>query len=224
MIRGPQERGGRPVWSDREAGVEVRFVGRGPAASRSRILRDAAGRALDLAWLEQVHSARVREARPGSCGRGDALVTRRPGLALAVVSADCVPVVVGGGGRLAVLHAGWRGIVAGVVARAVERLGGEAAALRAWVGPAIGPCCYEVGADVAERVAAASGEETVRAGERGRPHLDLPGAVGLQLAARGVHEVHALAVCTRCRPELLWSYRRDGQAAGRNLTFAWLVP
>ncbi len=223
MIRGPDSRGGHPVWSDREGGVEVRFVGRGPDASRRRILRAAAGRPLDLAWLEQVHSARVREARPGPCGRGDALVTRRTGLALAVAAADCVPVVVAGPGRLAAIHAGWRGIAAGVVPRAVERLGGEASELAAWIGPAIGPCCYEVGDDVAERVEAASGPRAVRAGARGRPHLDLPAAVAAQLAACGVHEASPLATCTRCHPELLWSYRRDGAAAGRNLTFAWLV-
>ncbi len=221
MMRGPEPRGGYPVWSDRAEGIEVRFVGRGPAGSRTHILRAVSGGEMELAWLEQTHSARVLEARPGRCGRGDALVTRRPGLALSVAAADCVPVVVAGAGRVAVVHAGWRGIAAGVVDRAVERLG-EAAGLQAWIGPAIGPCCYEVGPEVARRVEAASGPSAVRAGERGRPHLDLPGAVGLQLAARGVDRVRDFATCTRCHPELLWSYRGEGPAAGRNLTFAWL--
>ncbi len=223
MISGPDSRGGHPVWSDREAGIEVRFVGRGPAAPRPRILRAAAGADLQLAWLEQVHSAQVLEARAGLCGRGDALVTRRPGLALAVAAADCVPVVVGAAGRLAAIHAGWRGIVAGVVGHAVERLGGETAGLLAWVGPAIGPCCYEVGDDVAQRVEAASAPRAVRSGGRGRPHLDLQAAVAAQLAACGIREVRHLATCTRCHPERLWSYRREGAAAGRNLTFAWLA-
>lgn len=222
MIRGPDSRGGHPVWSDREGGVEVRFVGRGPDASRRRILRAAAGRPLDLAWLEQVHSARVREARPGPCGRGDALVTRRTGLALAVAAADCVPVVVAGPGRLAAIHAGWRGIADGVVARAVELLGGEASELAAWIGPAIGPCCYEVGDDVAARVADASDLGVVHPGTRDRPHLDLGAAVESQLRAAGVARVSAVRYCTRCESERLWSYRREGPAAGRNVSFVWL--
>jgi copper oxidase (laccase) domain-containing protein len=89
------------------------------------------------------------------------------------------------------------------------------------VGPAIGACCYEVGEEVAARVVAASAPEVAVAGPAGRPHLDLPHAARLQLAAAGVAEVIVLPRCTRCDEENLYSYRREGRRAGRNLAFIW---
>lgn len=208
--------------AERLAGAELRFAGRGPRISRRRLLAEAGGAGLELSWCRQVHSARVLTARPGEAGEGDALFTRRTGLALSVAVADCVPVVVAGPDRLAVVHAGWRGIAAGIVRRALDALGGDDG-LEAWVGPAIGPCCYEVGDEVAARVAAASGPESVCPGLRDRPHLDLHRAVELQLLESGLAGVRRDDRCTRCHASLLWSYRRDGDGAGRNLVFAWLT-
>jgi hypothetical protein len=91
----------------------------------------------------------------------------------------------------------------------------------AWIGPAIGACCYEVGYEVAEEVAAASAPEVVTFGPAGRPHLDLPGAARRQLEMAGVDDVRCLVRCTRCDAERLWSYRRQGKAAGRNYGFIW---
>ena len=258
---GPDLRGPRAVWSGRLGEVHLRFVGDGPRTAPAELLRSVesgpggVGEPPAAAWLRQVHSGRVLEARePGPVGEADALWTRRPGLALAVVTADCVPVLLsarepgrirgGHGGRggasvaVAAVHAGWRGIEAGVVPRAVAAVraaadGGEAEpadrpSLRilAWIGPAIGACCYEVGEDVAERVAAVAGaEHVVPPGEGpGRPHLDLPGAVRSQLVAAGVPAPRVLVRCTRCDRATLASYRREGEGAGRNVSFVWIAP
>lgn len=178
---------------------------------------------VEQAWLRQVHSACVLEASAGASGEGDALVTSLPGLAATVVTADCVPVLVASPEAVAAVHAGWRGVVAGVVPAALDELRARGGLERAvaWLGPAIGACCYEVGEEVAARVAAAAGTDVRRAGERGRPHLDLSRAVAAQLAAAGVERIVRVEACTRCRAEWLWSHRRDGDGCGRNLAMIW---
>ena len=212
---------GHPVWRAGHGPVEVRFVGRGPgdhaaAAAAARVPPA-------IAWSRQVHSARVLDAVAGPCGEGDALLTRRAGLALSVVTADCVPVLIAGEAEIASAHAGWRGIVAGVLPATLARLAIPGDRLTAWLGPAIGPCCYEVGEEVAARVAEAGGAEVVRPGSGSRPHLDLHGAVSSQLRAGGVRRIHRVRDCTRCSPDSLWSYRREGPGAGRNLAFIWMA-
>ena len=154
------------------------------------------------------------------CGQADALTTGSNRLALSVATADCVPVVVAGERSLATIHAGWRGLAGGVVANVVSGLSEPATALRAWIGPAIGACCYEVGDEVAREVAAASAA-TVRHETATRPHLDLTAAAEIQLKREGIGHIETLRICTRCHPEWLWSYRLDRDQAGRNWTFAW---
>lgn len=229
--------------------VVVCFAGRDPSdprraaatpaealARRVRAASLSSSSAPETAWAKQVHSARILDASsPGSCGEGDALVTERRGLALTVVTADCVPVILAvreAGGPVAAVHAGWRGIASGIVPAAVQRMtsmGRLTQGLVAWIGPAIGPCCYEVGAEVAERVAAACGAGSLETltrpnpdPHRAHPHLDLVQAVELQLGQAGVGTVRRLGACTHCHPESLWSYRRDGTAAGRNYAFVWI--
>ena len=196
---------GRWVWTGTRDGVEVRFFGRGPqVADRGEELATLSPDGVDCAWTEQVHSPAALEVRaPGPAGEGDALVTREPGLALSVVTADCVPVMLAAGEWVAAVHAGWRGIVAGVVPTTVERLraggAGDPAVWTAWIGPAIGGCCYEVGPEVAERVAVASTLDAVLAWPgKAKPHLDLARAVATQLAAAGVSDVRPLVSCTQC--------------------------
>lgn len=238
--------------------VEVRFTGRplealAPVAAGGAVPRSTAGRparpprrrlldalgfgGVEVAWARQVHSARVLEAtsaESGGCGEGDALVTDRSGLALSVVTADCVPVLLAGtrpGDPVAAVHAGWRGIAQGVVAATLEWLQGrdlDPGRLMAWIGPAIGPCCYEVGPEVVERVTAAVDVPAAslvhpnpRPG-RPNPHLDLTAAVASQLRTAGVEQVETLDLCTRCREDLLWSFRRDGPDGGRNVAFVWV--
>jgi len=221
--------------------VEIRFVGRDPSFSSLRhpspeevfsALSGSSETSVDVAWVRQIHSAQVLDAAPGCRGEGDALVTDRQGLALAVVTADCVPILLASrevGGGIAAVHAGWRGISKQIVVGALTRLRARPASVLAWIGPAIGPCCYEVGPEVVQAVARACGvgrtEELVRPNPdptRSNPHLDLVWAVETQLRAAGVEDIRRLGGCTRCHPRELWSYRRDGSAAGRNLAYVWI--
>lgn len=210
--------GGYHVWRDCRGDVEVRFTGRGPAGEREEILARIEPGAPPVAWAKQIHSTRVLPARPGPCGEGDALFGDAPDLALSVVTADCVPLLLAGSNGLAAVHAGWRGLVGGVIPAALEKLGG---AETAWIGPTIGPCCYEVGEEVAEQVAAVSGPEVVVPGQGSRPHLDLVAAARRQLQAAGIKEIHPMASCTRCAADRLYSYRREGKGVGRNMAFIW---
>lgn len=198
------------VWSDREGDVEVRFTGRGPAGERDEILARVEPGAPPVAWAKQIHSATVLPAHPGHCGEGDALFGDATDLALSVVTADCVPVLLSGSRGLAAVHAGWRGLVSGVIPAALEKLGG---ADTAWIGPTIGPCCYEVGEEVAEHFP----EETVIPGPK--PHLDLVAAARLQL--KDVEDIRSVGICTRCAADRLYSYRREGKGVGRNVAFIW---
>lgn len=222
MIEGPVLEGGYQVWRARQGDVEVRFTGRGDLGrevERAEVLRRIEPEAPPVAWAKQIHSARALPAQPGACGEGDALFSEASGLALSVITADCVPILLAGSRGLAAVHAGWRGIVGGVVPATLATAGGDG--WTAWIGPAIGACCYEVGSDVAEQVAAVSGPEVVVPGPAGKPHLDLVAAVRRQLSAAGVEEIRSVADCTRCDSERLYSYRREGKGAGRNMAFIW---
>jgi len=170
-----------------------------------------------------VHGGRVVSSVDcGTPPEADASVWLRgdpPDLVPSVRTADCVPLLLADrdGRAVAAVHAGWRGVVAGVVVAAVEALdrrGIVPARLLAAIGPAIGACCYEVGGDVASRVAVAAG--TAPGGE-GKVLLDLKGAVREQLVRSGItrDSVRMAPWCTRCRSDLFFSYRRDGGAAGR---------
>jgi YfiH family protein len=211
------------TFTEQVSGAAVAFAGRGAEHSREAVLTRLTGEVRQVAWARQVHSARALPAQPGECGEGDALVSRAGGLALSIVTADCVPVLLAGPAAIAAAHAGWRGIAAGVVGATVAAMGEDSAALQAWIGPAIGPCCYETGPDVAAQVAAASDPAIVTTGPAGRPHLDLQQAVRRQLQAAGLNQIRVLPLCTRCEAAILHSYRRDGKAAGRNHAFIWRV-
>jgi YfiH family protein len=160
-----------------------------------------------LVHNRQVHSASVHAARTDRRGEpGDGLWTDEPRLPLLAMSADCLPIAVvrrEGPRAIAILHAGWRGLAAGVVAEGVAALGdGEKAAI---VGPAIGPCCYEVGSDVAARF-----DEDLVAGGK----LDLWRAAERALRAAGVASVERVDLCTSCHPDLFFSHRRSGRERG----------
>ena len=218
------------VWRGRGSGAEVVFVGKGDDCTAEELLKRLQPDR-KLAYLEQIHSAVTHPGAPGNCGKGDGIFTARQDLALAVVTADCVPVLLAAGDRIAAAHAGWRGIAAGVVGETLRGLGAPRRRVQAWIGPAIGPCCYEVGEDVASQVAGAPGIPSAassrasvihRKSGRERPFLDLQEAVALQLASAGVQRVQKIFRCTKCAVEDLWSYRREGPGRGRNRAFVWL--
>ena len=166
------------------------------------------------AWMSQVHGTSLLEVDgPGPAGEGDALLTARPGLPLAVRTADCVPIVMHGPGAVAVVHAGWRGLAAGVVERTREVM--EQAGLpadRAAIGPAIGPCCYEVGDEV---VAAFEGRTATTTW--GSTSVDLWTDTERRLAGLVVWRAD---LCTKCEDEF-HSYR-GGAGAARQTTVGWL--
>jgi YfiH family protein len=175
-----------------------------------------------MAW--QVHGSRVFEAdgrgivRPGTdFEQGDGLWTEEPGRALGLLAADCFPVVLArrnGMPRLAVLHVGWRGLVEGILEAGVESVAGPAVAA---VGPGIGPCCYEVGEEVAEPFRARFGDGVLQ----GR-NLDLAEAIERGLRAAGVESVERTPHCTSCEPELFFSHRRDRGRTGRQGVIAYI--
>jgi polyphenol oxidase len=178
-----------------------------------------------LLLLRQVHGAQVWRAPWDGRPDGDAAVALSPGALIGIQTADCLPVLLADPRRRIVgaAHAGWRGTAAGVVTRLVavlQREGSRPADLIAGLGPAIGPCCYEVGEDVRTALGPLAAT-AFRPGPRGRPHLDLRAANRQQLLAAGLcrENIHAIDVCTACRPDLYHSYRRDGSAAGRMISY-----
>lgn len=169
---------------------------------------------------KQVHGVAIAEVvEPGqSCGEVDALWTRGPGLPLAVVSADCVPVLLARrrGGAVAAVHAGWRGTRARIVRRLLECLAARGESPGDWsaaIGPAIGPCCYEVSEDLAREFAAEFADFS--GAVPGHRRLDLPAINAAELRAGGLRDVELIRACTRCSADssgrpLYHSYRREG--------------
>jgi len=180
--------------------------------NRRRACAEIGADAERLALNYQFHSTLVHRARAGLRGeRGDGLWTDESNLPILAMSADCLPIALARtNGRVpavAVAHAGWRGLLAGVIDGAVAALGdGELAAA---IGPGIGPCCYEVQDDVADPYRARFGGEVVRDGK-----LDLWRAAETALHDAGVPQVDRFDLCTACRPDLFFSHRRDGKPRG----------
>jgi polyphenol oxidase len=183
-----------------------------------------------LHQVSQVHGAQIAEVShafaPAEATQADALyAVKGSGRAIGVRAADCVPILLACVKSRAVMavHAGWRGVENRIVVAAIARLAGScaegASSVRAAIGPCIGACCFEVGADVAARIAAASALDVARAQAHGSNQrwVDLRRAVRTQLRASGVADAHIEDVggCTRCEPEHYWSYRREGDASGR---------
>jgi YfiH family protein len=174
----------------------------------------------------QVHGARVEVVGPDQLGNvlpeTDALVTAMTGVPLMMRFGDCAPVLLFDPVRRVVgmAHAGWRGVVAGVVEASIRtmtgRLGCNPADIWAGIGPTIGPCCYEVGADVADQIAAACpvDAQVIRC-LNDRVHADLPVAVEAQLRAVGVRHVEQANLCTSCRVDEFFSHRAENGRTGR---------
>jgi len=213
-------------------GATVVFSGRGsaPAGTASpteylarRLARAAGEDEIPIVRATQVHgtsAALVLEPPPaGGCrdaGERDVLATALAGVALVVQTADCVPLLLRAGGAVAAAHAGWRGSAANAARAAVEalaELGAPAGEVDAWIGPSIGPCCYQVGGEVAAQFAG----EFARRDCAGKFRLDLKAVNVAQLEAAGVSpsRISVHPGCTKCGGERYASFRRDGAAAGR---------
>jgi YfiH family protein len=180
-------------------------------ANRRRIARAVGVGEGTLRLARQVHGRNVLACdgtSPGTVGEGDALFAGAPGLTLTILTADCVPIILAGESRIAAVHAGWRGLVAGVIEAAIEELGNVVAA---WIGPCIKGCCYEVGTEVTDAFAAAGLPVQDDA------HVD-PGKAARSILDRaGVTNVAAADECTYC-DDRFFSYRRDG-VTGRQGAF-----
>jgi len=191
------------------------------AENRRRAVDGAGGDGTTATMAWQVHGTDIREVtdtpssgrflQPGAepFPKSDGLVTSTRGRALTLLTADCLPVAIAAadGSRLALLHAGWRGIEAGVIEAGVAAVGGEAVAA---IGPGAGPCCYEVGEDVAGPLSRRFGEDVVRDGR-----ADLWLCAERALRGSGVEQVAVAGECTICTEDRYFSHRRDHGVTGR---------
>lgn len=180
--------------------------------------RDPAG----VVMGRQVHGAELREHRRAQKPRVyadverspdevDAHSTSSPELTPLVMVADCLPVAMAGPGGVAMAHCGWRGLAGGIVAETAAAIDARSAA----IGPGIGPCCYEVGAEVLAEFDDLDGVAEERM-------LDLTAVARGLLARAGVTEVESADLCTKCNPELFYSHRRDGERTGRQAGLVWM--
>jgi polyphenol oxidase len=205
-------------------------------SANRRVLAGALGRdARGVVMGFQVHGAEVQlhesapmdgaYSTPGApLAPSDVQVAAHGALTPLVLVADCFPLALAAPGAVAMAHCGWKGVVAGVVERAVESLreagGVEPSHVHAALGPGIGPCCYEVGADVRSAFTA-KGDQTAILD---RDRLDLAQAIETDLERCGVRadRLAKAGLCTACHPELFYSHRRDGGVTGRQAGLAWL--
>jgi YfiH family protein len=194
-------------------------------AENRRMLRREAGLPAEPAWLAQVHGVSVADLdQAGPRAAADAAVTRSPGRVCAILTADCLPIVFATdtGDAVAAAHAGWRGLAAGVIGATVHAMAAQPERLIAWLGPAIGPSRFEVGAEVRE--AFLSGDpgagDAFKANAGGKFMADLAMLARRQLERLGVSRIYGGGECTYARADRYFSHRRDG-VTGRQATLVW---
>ena len=197
------------------------------AVARNRgIARQACGWPAQPVWLRQVHGTRAVRATPESgTAEADGAFTDRPGVVCAVLTADCLPVVLAArdGSRVGVAHAGWRGLGEGIIEATIAAMGIPGPDLTAWLGPAISQAAFEVGPEVRERFEQhdRSAAAFFVANARGRWQADLYALARLRLEKSGVVAIGGGGRCTFGEAHDFFSYRRDGNC-GRMATFAFL--
>ena len=178
-------------------------------------------------WLEQVHGTEVLKLdhqRPNSV-QADAVYTRERGVVCAVMTADCLPVLFysADGQEVAAAHAGWRGLSAGVLEATLEAFSAQPAEITAWLGPAIGPTAFEVGAEVRDVFCAQNANAAAAFHAAGdKFYADLWMLATQRLQAAGVHNIYGGGRCTFSEKEQFFSYRRDG-ITGRMASLIWLI-
>jgi len=213
-------------------GTHVGDDARSVAENRKRI---SAGLPASPLWLDQVHGTRVLDADPfESVGdvppQADAAFTTRRDRVLAIMVADCLPIAISDaqGTIVAAVHAGWRGLADGVIEATLAQLRRarpDQQHWRAWIGPAIGPGAFEVGADVVQAFLKVDAQSSAcfvaREGMRDKWLADLPALAARRLQLAGVTDVSHADRCTASEPDMFFSYRRDG-VCGRMVLLAWL--
>ncbi|MBX3712613.1 MAG: peptidoglycan editing factor PgeF [Lysobacter sp.] len=199
------------------------------ARNRAELVR-IAGLPAEPHWLRQVHGidvVRVDGPGQGTEPAADASVTSTPGTVLAILTADCLPVVFAAddGSEVAAAHAGWPGLSAGMLEATVAAMRTPAERLVAWIGPAAGPARYEIGAEVRDRFLAwdACLDGAFVPTRPGHWRVDLFAIARTRLARAGVARVHGGDVCTLSDPQRFFSHRRDART-GRMATLAWFDP
>jgi polyphenol oxidase len=208
------------------------------AANRAQ-LATLAGLPSAPQWLHQVHGTGVvriaapcrpeRSEGPASPAEADAAITDAPGTVLAILTADCLPVVFAADDRseVAAAHAGWRGLAAGVLEATVAAMHAPPARLLAWLGPAAGPQAYEIGGEVRDAFLAhdPAAQSAFAATRPGHWRIDLYALARMRLRRAGLAPgaIHGGGLCTISDPARFYSHRRDART-GRMATLAWLAP
>lgn len=194
-------------------------------AENRRILRSGAGLPAEPMWLSQVHGSVVADLdAEDRYGPADAAMTRQAGKVCAILTADCLPIVLAteSGDMVAAAHAGWRGLAAGVIGATVRAMAAQPERLIVWLGPAIGPLHFEVGGEV--RQAFLSGDpgagDAFKANSADKFMADLGMLARRQLKRLGVKRIYGGGECTYARSDRYFSHRRDG-VTGRQATLVW---
>ena len=202
--------------------------------NRARLLAAAGMAGWPVLKLRQTHSGIVHDMKDTWAAneplQGDGAITALRGAALGVETADCTPILLAAldGSAVSAIHAGWRGIAQRIAANAVVRLaevhGIQPSNLAAVIGPHNAVCCYEVGEEVVDAIQ--DSEAIVRKPQWKKPHLDQGRANRNQLLEAGIpaSQIVSSGLCTQCRPDLFYSYRREGAATGRMLALIGLTP
>jgi purine-nucleoside/S-methyl-5'-thioadenosine phosphorylase / adenosine deaminase len=235
LVAFTERSGGESVGPFRSLNLGLRVGDDLDSASANRSHLCAALGVVSFACGRQVHGTRVGRVDPDRADAGfadpssafsetDALVTKHPQLAIAILTADCLPVALADPrqGLVAVVHAGWRGIAGGIIER-VLRLFDDPSSVMAAIGPGIGPDHYEVGEDVAAAVSGGAGGGAAVRRDGARLLLDLAATADRALRASGVRTIETSGLCTACEEERFFSYRRDG-ITGRQALIAMRVP
>lgn len=196
----------------------------GDVVRNRELLREAANLPASPQWLEQVHGCQVLSEDAAAC-RADARFTSRRNQVCAVLTADCLPLLLCDhqGSAVAAVHAGWRGLAAGVIENTLDCFATPRSDIMAWLGPAIGPAAFEVGEEVKQAFVScqAEAEQAFLAAGGGKWLADIYLLARLRLNAAGVTSIHGGGFCTWSEPERFFSYRRDGQT-GRMASLIWL--
>ncbi|HUP50631.1 MAG TPA: polyphenol oxidase family protein [Thermoanaerobaculia bacterium] len=194
------------------------------AASITSFIQARFGLAVSLTTCVQVHGvvarAAGREARWRECDSCDALWSAERGVALGIKVADCLPLSIAGDGVIANIHSGWRGAVQKITSATLDTLPFDPRTARAYLGPSIRACCFEVGEEVVDQFADAFPQfDAYVDRSRTRPHIDVARLTAGTLRRRGFADANIFdsGLCTRCEGSIFHSYRRDGGRGGRNL-------